>query len=141
MLDFTIRICSTPTFLFFNLYLNTAYIRSTLHLSYYIHIHITESWKNLESQRKFHKAVMVYKSINGLAPNYLSSMFLDRDSVTNYPLRDTEGKLAIPMPHTNFLKNSFGYSGVVLWNSLPIEVRQVDTLGEFRSGCSSFLNF
>ena len=24
-LDFTIRICSTPTFLYFNLYLNTAY--------------------------------------------------------------------------------------------------------------------
>ena len=27
----------------------------------------------------------------------MCSMFLDRDSVTNYPLRDTEGKLAIPI--------------------------------------------
>ena len=38
---------------------------------------------------------MVYKSLNGLAPSYLRSKFTDRGSVTNYFLRDTNGKLAI----------------------------------------------
>ena len=28
-------------------------------------------WQKLESQRSFHKAVMVYKSLNGLAPEYM----------------------------------------------------------------------
>ena len=55
---------------------------------------------------------MVYKSINGLALEYLSNLFTNRDSVYSYSLRDTESKLAILQPHTNYLKNSFGQGGV-----------------------------
>ena len=51
---------------------------------------------------------MVFKSINGLALEYLSNLFTNRDSVNSYSLRDTESKLAIPKPHTNYIKNSFG---------------------------------
>ena len=43
-------------------------------------------WINLDSQRSIHKAVMVYKSLNGLTPDYLSSKFVDRSSVSNYSL-------------------------------------------------------
>ena len=50
-------------------------------------------WRKLDTQRKLEKAVMVYKSLNGLAPDYLRHMFIDRSSITNYSLRDTEGKL------------------------------------------------
>ena len=39
-------------------------------------------WKNLASQRKIAKAIMVYKSVNGLAPDYLSEMFVDRSNIT-----------------------------------------------------------
>ena len=92
-------------------------------------------WRKLDTQRKLEKAVMVYKSLNGLAPDYLRPMFIDRSSITNYSLRDTEGKLAVPKPRTNYLKNSFGYSGAVLWNSLPTELRKTNNL---KSGCSRF---
>lgn len=96
-------------------------------------------WKNLAFQRRIAKAIMMYKSLNGLAPDYLSEMFVDRSRVTNYTLRDTSGKLAVPQPRTNFLKNSFSYSGAVLWNSLPNELRQVNTLRKFKSDCSNFI--
>ena len=44
---------------------------------------------------------MVYKSLNGLTPNYLSSKFILRsDVITSYNLRDSENKLAIPLPRT-----------------------------------------
>ena len=44
---------------------------------------------------------MVYKSVNGLALNYLSSKFIQRnDVVTSYNLGDSDGKLAIPLPRT-----------------------------------------
>ena len=72
-------------------------------------------WRKLDSQRKIQKAVVVYKSLNGLAPDYLQPFFNNRSSVTNHTLRDTEGKLKLFLrPHTNYLKNSFGYSGAVL---------------------------
>ena len=64
----------------------------------------------------------------------------DRSSITNYQLRNTEASLAIPLPRTNFMKNSFCYRGAFLWNSLPIGLRQGKAPGEFRSGCSSFLS-
>ena len=89
-------------------------------------------WQKLESQRSFHKAVMVYKSLNGLAPEYMRSMFIYRDTV--YSLRDAEGKLNIPKPRTNYLKNSFSYTGAVLWNSLPAGLRQAKTLESFKAG-------
>ena len=76
---------------------------------------------------------MVYKSLNGLAPNYLSSKFIQRsDVITSYILRDSDNKLAIPLPRTNHYKNSFGYSGAVLWNSLPSAARQATSLTNFR---------
>ena len=82
---------------------------------------------------------MVYKSlngheiVNGLAPNYLSSKFIQRsDVITSYNLRDSNNKLVIPLPRTNYYKNSFGYSGAVLWNSLPSAARQVTFLTNFR---------
>ena len=82
------------------------------------------NWRKLESQRQIQKACMVYKSLNGLAPDYLRSRFVERSTITGYSLRNTEDKLAVPLPHTNFLKHSFRYSGWVLWNSLPTHLRQ-----------------
>ena len=75
---------------------------------------------------------MVYKSLNGLVPTYLQSIFTDRSIITQYELRDTVGKLAVPLPRTNYLKNSFSYQGAVLWNSLPPDLRQTQTLNGFR---------
>ena len=95
-------------------------------------------WRKLDSQRKIQKVTMVYKSLNGLNPDYSQPLFNYRNSVINYTLRDTEGKLTIPMPRTNYLKNSFGYSGAELWNNLPIHVKQAVTLKQFKAGCSNY---
>ena len=96
------------------------------------------NWKKLETQRKIQKAVMVHKSLYGLAPDYLRSMFVNRSIVANYSLRDTEGKLAIPKPRTDYLRNSFSYSGAVLWNSLPTDLRQTENPNQFKAGCINF---
>ena len=32
-----------------------------------------------------------------------------------------ENKLNVPLPRTNCYKNSFSYSGAILWNSLPCD--------------------
>ena len=83
---------------------------------------------------------MVYKSLNGLTPDYLGSQIVHRSSVSSYSLKDTEGKLAIPQPHTNYMKNSFSYSGAVVWNSLPIELQQADSLSAFRAALERFFS-
>ena len=52
--------------------------------------------------------------------------------ITSYNLRNSDNKLAIPLRRTNYYKNSFGYSGAVLWNSLPTAARQATSLTNFR---------
>ena len=96
------------------------------------YLHAELGWDNLETRRQKLKAEMVYKSLNGFKPNYLSSKYIQRsDVVTSYNLGDSDNKLAIPSPRTNYYKNSFGYSGAVLWNSLP-SARQASSLTNFR---------
>ena len=96
-------------------------------------------WNKLDVQFKFQTAFMVYKSLNGLAPDYPRTMFSSRSDTCAYSLRGSAGKLTVPLPRTNFLKNSFSYGGAVVWNSLPVELRQAQTLTSFKSGCSSFV--
>ncbi|XP_068720798.1 uncharacterized protein [Montipora capricornis] len=74
------------------------------------------NWKWLDTQRQIQVTTMVYKSIHGLAPDYLGSLFTKYDPP--YNLRSSENKLAVPLPRTNFPKNNFSYNGAVIWNSL-----------------------
>ena len=46
-----------------------------------------------------------------------TSKFSERN--TSYNLRDSENKLNVRLPRTNYFKNSFSYTGATLWNHLP----------------------
>ena len=84
---------------------------------------------------------MVYKSLNCLAPDYMSSKFTLRNDLFNsYNLRDSENKLAVPLPRTNYYRNSFCYSGTVLWNILPSDIRQAKSFTSFRKLLTSISN-
>ena len=89
-------------------------------------------WQDLESRLLILEAVMVYKSFNCPAPDYMSSKFILRSDLFNsYNLRDSENKLAVPLPRTNYYRNSFCYSEAVLWNNLVSDVRQAKSLTSF----------
>ena len=96
-------------------------------------------WRKLNTQRQLQKALIVYKSLNDLTPEYLRSKFTYRRDISEYNLRDSVNNLAIPKPRTNYLKNIFNYSAAVLWNSLPSDLRQAESLTIFRNKvlCSS----
>ena len=79
------------------------------------------NWENLSTRH------------NNLAPEYLGSKFTSRSMTTPYTFRDSENKLAIPFPCTNYLRNSFSYSGAVLWNTLPQNLRQAESLSNFKT--------
>ena len=93
-------------------------------------------WKGLIIQRQIQVALMVFKALNDLAPDHLSSMCTER-STSGYVLRDSTNKLHVPLPRTNYLKKSFSYRGATLWNSLPCNLRQEKSLNRFKQ----LLNF
>ena len=42
-----------------------------------------------------------------MTPDYLRSRFLYRDNVSAYSVRNTENKLSLQQPRTNYLRRSF----------------------------------
>ena len=93
-------------------------------------------WDNLSTRRKKLKATLMLKIIKGLSPAYLQDLFSIRS--TPYNLRDSEIKLNLPKPRTNHCKRALGYSGALLWNSLPVNLRKSDSLGYFKRELDKF---
>ena len=75
---------------------------------------------------------MMHSIVNNIAPEYLTSRFVCRCNLTGYNLRENGYKLAVPQPRTEFYKRSLSYSGSMLWNSLPLEVRQLTSPSIFK---------
>ena len=85
---------------------------------------------NLVIRRKKHKAIVMFKSLNEQAPVYLQNLF--HEWSTDYDLRNSVCKLTLPRSRTNHLKQSFSYSGALLWNSLPENVREIKSIKKFK---------
>ena len=85
----------------------------------------------MKSKRQIQNALIVFKSLNGLVTEYLSSKFIKRNE-KNYSLRNSGNKLVVPFPRTNYMKNSVNYSDATLWNSLPCNIRESGSLNQFK---------
>ena len=67
---------------------------------------------------------------------YWPSFFL---RVYGLIFRDSENKLNVPLPRTNYYRNSFSYNGATLWNSLPCDIRNIESLGVFKRKINDIL--
>ena len=94
------------------------------------------NWHNLSTRRKKLKATLMFKIIKGLSPEYLQDLFSIRS--TKYNLRDSEIKLNLLKPRANYCKRASGYSGALLWNSLPVHLRKSDSLRSFKRELDKF---
>lgn len=61
---------------------------------------------------------------------YLSSKFIYQPNDGNnvLQLRNTENKLAVPLPRNEYFKGNLSHTGAVLGNSLPGHLRQASSL-------------
>ena len=71
-------------------------------------------WRRLCYQRLEQKSILMYKTLHGMStPDYLRSRFVYRDNASAYRLRNTENKLVLPQPRTDYLKFFVQRSSVV----------------------------
>ena len=89
------------------------YVRSTDELLRMV------NWVKLDRQRFVDKSIMMYKIVNNMVLDCLSSHFVFRSDTLTYNLRDSDCSLSIPQPRTNCCKRRLSYSGAVLWNNFP----------------------
>ena len=91
------------------------------------------------------KAKIMYKVYNNLAPIYLHELFQMRDVNLNNTasnLRSVAHKnYLLPQAKCNLFifKGSFSYSGVVVWNSIPVDIKSASSLQSFVKKCTEWI--
>ncbi len=98
----------------------------------------TLHWDNLSLRREKLKAGLMFKTLKGNMPSYLQDMFSFRG--LGYNIRNSEIRLNLPKPRTNYLKRSFCYSGAILWNSLPQDIRKLQSFAQFKKAIAEYYN-
>jgi hypothetical protein len=93
-------------------------------------------WDNVSTRWKKQKAILMFKTLNNRAPEYLRNLFSDRN--THYNIRNAGGKLNVPRPRTDYMKRSFSYCGAHLWNNLPESIRTIKSLGNFKRAIQNY---
>ena len=98
-------------------------------------------WLSFSDRRNYQTAVLVYKAKHKLSPEYISNL-LTLSSNNTYCLRSTDminKKIIVPKPRTNYLKTSFSFSSVAIWNSIPSYIRSIPTLVSFKRNYKKYL--
>ena len=88
-------------------------------------------WLKVQERVEFKILLLVFKSINGLAPSYLNEIL----RYNNTSGRRASG-LHIPLQSTS---NSFQSIGPKLWQKLPYEIRSCPNLEQFKCLLKTFL--
>ena len=84
------------------------------------------------------KAKFMFKVANNMTPTYISENFTSRNN--GIMLRSsTAGCFVPPKPRTEYFKHSLRYSGCLVWNSLPQEVKNAQTPDTFHNRCLKWL--
>ena len=90
------------------------------------------NWLSVRDRISFTTGVLVYKSLNGLAPERLKNLFQLCGGTHGYPLRNVGTDLIVPRPKSETLRKSFSYQGSVLWNTLPLHIREAENVTSFK---------
>ena len=89
-------------------------------------------WKTIEQLISYESKIVVFKSLNELAPQYLSSLFKRNSQCSTRCLRNTETYLRVPKKTSVNGQKCFSFRGAKLWNSLSAESKQASSLSSFK---------
>ena len=87
------------------------------------------------------KAKFMFKVYHNLTPTYISENYnLACNFNISVNLRSASTRCFVPpKPRTECFKQSIRYSGCLIWNSLPEEVKRAETQETFHKRCLNWL--
>ena len=89
-------------------------------------------WLDIRQRVLFKIALLVYKSLNGSAPQYLQDLF-------RYKHHGHKPKLVVPETNTQYGLRSLSAIGPRLYNNLPSSVTESDNIVMFKKSLKTFL--
>ena len=92
------------------------------------------NWLPLQERVKYRQSELVYKAVNGLAPDYMCALFIPISNISTRTTRSNEkGDLYVPKAQTNVFKNSIAVNGAHIWNELDPIIRNTNSLSAFNT--------
>ena len=98
------------------------------------------NWLSFTERCKYHCDTLTFKILNGKAPSYMSEL-LTIAANNHYSLRSISNQSLIlkQLPKTNYYKDSFTYYSTKTWNEISKDIRNSDSLNNFKRRYKSFL--
>ena len=96
---------------------------------------------NFYQRVQYFRCIFVFKCINNLSSEFLKDIFKPVSEMHDRHTRSSSNNnLAIPKCHTEYYKHALCYSGSVLWNELPVEIRQRRSVHSFKIMLKQYLH-
>ena len=95
-------------------------------------------WLNVSQRTRYLTCVFMHKIYYGQCPNYLLHMAITRSDFTTRQTR-ASADLVVPLPRTETLKRSLTYQGPLLWNGLPLSIRNNDDIQSFKRSAKCYI--
>ena len=96
----------------------------------------------IPNRHNYKKAVLTYKAMNNLTPEYITDLLKPVSETHNRNLRSvTCGSLSVPRSKTALYDGSFSATAPKLWNALPSDIRTCSSLDNFKKSAKNhFIN-
>ena len=97
-------------------------------------------WLNINQRFDYHRAVLMYKCVNDLAPTYLTDSIIQTNQVhTIITHTHASTSLVVPKFKTECFRHSPLSTGISVWNALDESVKSSTSLNSFKSSLKSVL--
>ena len=94
------------------------------------------NWLPFKELVKYKQACLIYKSTTDKTPSYIQDLFSNISDCVSYSFRSSvQNKLYLPRAHSE----SLSYLGVSIWNSIPNDIRNAESLSQFKVGYHKLL--
>ena len=98
------------------------------------------SWLTISDRVSYFKLIHLFKIRLGRAPPYLSSNFVSLVRTHSYRTRGSESNYYVSKD-ISFAPSSFAYTAITAWNNLPIQLKRLDSLTNFKKEIEGLFYF
>ena len=90
-------------------------------------------WLSLPDRVKYRKALLVFKSVKGLAPDYMCELFESIQMVSSRNTRsNARDDLYVPRARTQLFQSTLTITGANIWNKLSTAIRSCNSVADFK---------
>jgi len=89
----------------------------------------TLRWMSLTDRINYHRAIQMYKCLNGVCSEGMSEMFAQSSQVHNH---NTRAAIKNNLYVTHHHSKSFAHLGTTVWNDIPTQIRNSKSLATFK---------